>query len=216
MEADSLEAPAQAIHVAGTGSLAADVVEIARDAGHEVGGLIELMDAERVGTTIHGLPVVAVEQAPEAGAPAVLGAGGDRAGPCALLEAHGWRLQAVVHPTAHVPPSVRIGAGAVVGPGVVLGAGASVGRGAQVSRGALVGHHTRIEELATLNPGVNVAGNSVVGRGAFLGLGCLVSDHVRVGAGAVVAAGAVVVRDVPPGLRVQGVPARAFEAETAR
>ena len=203
------------LYVAGTGSLAADVVEIARDAGHAVGGLIELMDPERVGTEIHGLPVVALDQPPEAGAAAVLGAGGDRAGPCQRLEEHGWRLQAVVHPTAHVPPSVRIGEGTVVGPGVVFGAGASVDRGAQVSRGVLVGHHTRIEELATLNPGVNVAGNSVVGRGAFLGLGCLVSDHVHVGAGAVVAAGAVVVGDVPPGLRVQGVPARAVETEAA-
>ena len=61
-----------------------------------------------------------------------------------------------------------------------------------------------------------MAGNSVVERGAFLGLGCLVSDHMRVGAGAVVAAGAVVVRDVAPGARVQGVPARAVEPETAR
>jgi sugar O-acyltransferase (sialic acid O-acetyltransferase NeuD family) len=204
------------VYVAGTGSLAADVVEIVRDAGHEVGGLIELMDDARIGTTVHGLPVVAIDEPPAPDAAAVLGAGGDRAGPCERLEAHGWRLEAVVHPTAHVPPSVRIGAGAVVGPGVVFGAGASVGRGAQVSRGALVGHHTVIEEFAALNPGVNVAGNSVVERGAFLGLGCLVSDHMRVGAGAVVAAGAVVVRDVAPGARVQGVPARAVEPETAR
>jgi sugar O-acyltransferase (sialic acid O-acetyltransferase NeuD family) len=199
------------LYVAGTGSFAADIVEIARDAGHDVLGLIELMDPARVGTSIHGLPAIALEQLPEPGAVAVLGAGGDRAAAYERLEAHGWRLEAVVHPTAHVPLSARIEAGAVVGPGVVLGAGAIVGRGAQVSRGALVGHHTTVEEFATLNPGANVAGNSVVERNAYLGLGCVVSDHMRVGAGAVVAAGAVVVRDVAPGTRVQGIPARAVE-----
>jgi acetyltransferase-like isoleucine patch superfamily enzyme len=39
---------------------------------------------------------------------------------------------------------------------------------------------------------------------------------VHVGAGAVVAAGAVVVRDVAAGTRVQGIPARRFPANDER
>jgi serine acetyltransferase len=45
-------------------------------------------------------------------------------------------------------------------------------------------------------------------------MGALVADHIEVGARAVVAAGAVVVRAVGEGVRVQGVPARPFGGES--
>jgi len=45
-------------------------------------------------------------------------------------------------------------------------------------------------------------------RGCYLGAGCLVLPGVTVGERAVVAAGAVVTRDVPPDTLVAGVPAR--------
>jgi serine acetyltransferase len=52
-----------------------------------------------------------------------------------------------------------------------------------------------------------------IGPGAAIGMGALVADHIEVGARAVVAAGAVVVRPVADGVRVQGVPARPFGGE---
>ena len=45
-------------------------------------------------------------------------------------------------------------------------------------------------------------------RGCYLGAGCLVLPGVTVGERAVVGAGAVLTRDVPPGTLVAGVPAR--------
>ena len=50
---------------------------------------------------------------------------------------------------------------------------------------------------------------TVVEHGASLGSGVVIMGGVRVGAGAMVGAGAVVTRDVAPGERVAGVPARA-------
>ena len=46
-----------------------------------------------------------------------------------------------------------------------------------------------------------------IGPGAWLGARCVILPGVTVGEGAVVAAGAVVVRDVPPNVMVAGVPA---------
>jgi acetyltransferase-like isoleucine patch superfamily enzyme len=52
-----------------------------------------------------------------------------------------------------------------------------------------------------------------IGDGAWIGIGAILLKGVQVGADARVAAGAVVTRDVPPGARVAGNPAR-VEDET--
>ena len=195
-----------ALHIAGTGSFAAEVAEWAAGAGIEVEGLIALQRPEEAGSTIHGIEVVALEE-PPARATAVLGLGGDREANWRGLADAGWSPGGVVHPTAHVARSARVAPSATIGPLAVVGAEAEVGEQAILSRGVLVGHHTRVGEFATLNPGVNVGGNSDIGAGAFLGIGSVVLNNVRVGPGATVAAGAVTIRDVPAEARVQGVPA---------
>lgn len=203
---------ARDIYVAGTGSFALEVAEYARDAGLRVAGLIELMDPARAGTQVHGLLVRRADDLPGAGALAVVGAGGDRLAAWALLEPHGWVAGTVVHPRAHVSASAAVAPGCVIAPGVVVGAASDLGEHVLAGRGALVGHHTTLARGVVLNPGANVAGHVRIGAGAVVGMGAIVADHLEVGAGAVVGAGAAVVRPVDAGVRVQGVPARPFEA----
>jgi UDP-3-O-[3-hydroxymyristoyl] glucosamine N-acyltransferase len=198
-------------YIAGTGSFAAEIASWAADSGAEIMALIELQRAERIGSTIHGFPVVSVE-GPRAGSLAILGLGGDREAHWSQLEAAGWTPFGIRHPTAHIAESADVAATATIGPHVVIGAEASIGEHAILNRGALVGHHARIGRFATLNPGVNVGGNTEVGVGAFLGMSCTVVNGVSVGRAAIVAAGAVALEDVSAGVRVQGVPAAAYVA----
>jgi sugar O-acyltransferase (sialic acid O-acetyltransferase NeuD family) len=198
------------IYVAGTGSFALEVVEYASASGHDVAGLVELADDARIGAEIHGLGVVSAVDG--RGRNFVVGAAGDRLAYAAYLETQDWEAAVVVHPSAHVSPSARLGPGIVAAPRVVIGAAAELGPHVLVGRGALIGHHTIIGAGVTINPGANVAGNVSIGDGATIGMGAQISNGIEIGASAIVAAGAVVVRPVDAETRVQGVPARVFGA----
>jgi sugar O-acyltransferase (sialic acid O-acetyltransferase NeuD family) len=198
------------VYVAGTRTFAAEAAEFAADAGLEVAGLLEPYDRDRVGTTIHDLPVAWLEDT-EPGI-AVLGTGEpDRRPIVTRLEQAGWRLATVVHPRAHLARTVTVGDGTIVGPGVIVGARSSLGAHVLVARGVLVGHHTEIDDFVTLNPGANVAGNVRLERDVTVGMAAVVRDHLSIGESALIAAGAVVVRDVDPAQAVRGVPAQAYE-----
>ncbi|MEP7190805.1 MAG: DapH/DapD/GlmU-related protein, partial [Roseiflexaceae bacterium] len=51
-----------------------------------------------------------------------------------------------------------------------------------------------------------------IGDGAWLGARCTILPGVTIGAGAIVAAGAVVNRDVPPNTLVAGIPAHVVKS----
>ena len=176
----------------------------------QVDGLIELLDPSRVGTAIHGLPVIDAEALPDFQSRAVLGLGGERTALWARLRDHGWNAATIVHPRAAVSPSATVGAGCVIGPLVVVGARSILGEHSLLGRGALIGHHVALSDGVVINPGANIGGNVRVGRGATIGMGATVVNGLSIGERALVAAGAVVIRDVPSATRVQGVPARIY------
>jgi sugar O-acyltransferase (sialic acid O-acetyltransferase NeuD family) len=195
------------LYIAGTGSFAAEVADWAAESGIALAGLIEMADSARVGSTVHGLPVVPIEPVPPGGS-AIIGMGGDRHQIWLRLASAGWKAGQMVHLRSHVSSSAQLGQGATIGPLAVVGAESKIGEGAILSRGVLIGHHVGVGAFAMLNPGCNVGGNADVGERAFVGMGATIVNGVTVGPGATIAAGAVVLRDVDAATRVQGVPAR--------
>jgi len=107
----------------------------------------------------------------------------------------------LVHPSATVSPSARVGAGAVVFPHVTVGADAIIGDNAVLYSGSIVEHDCRVADHAYLAPGVILCGNVRVETGAFLGAGAIVVPGVVIGAAASVGAGARVTTDVGAGVR---------------
>jgi acetyltransferase-like isoleucine patch superfamily enzyme len=84
--------------------------------------------------------------------------------------------------------------------------------GITIGDGALIGHNV---VLATLNHDINPNKRGtmhpapiVIGNNVWIGANATVVPGVNIGDGAIVAAGAVVTRDVPPKVIVGGVPAK--------
>ncbi len=114
----------------------------------------------------------------------------------------------VVHPSAIVSPSARLGAGPVVMAGVIVNAGADVGANVILNTGAIVEHDVRIGDHCHIAPGACIGGEVTIGAGTHVGIGAVIRQGLRIGSGVVIGAGAVVVDDVSDGATVAGVPAR--------
>jgi sugar O-acyltransferase (sialic acid O-acetyltransferase NeuD family) len=116
----------------------------------------------------------------------------------------------LIHPKADIqdPNSIKIGQGSIISSGCVLTCGISLGRFVFINLNATVGHDSTIESFVSIMPAVNISGNVYIEEGAYLGTGAIVLPGVRIGKYAVVAAGAVVTKDVPEYSLAMGVPAR--------
>ncbi|MBI2998208.1 MAG: acetyltransferase [Deltaproteobacteria bacterium] len=119
-----------------------------------------------------------------------------------------FELPTLIHPTAYLDRSARLGDGCVVCMGALVGANATVGSNTIVNSGSIVDHECRLEDHVHIAPGVRLAGRVVVGEGTFVGIGTSVIDKVKIGKGVIVGAGSVVVSDLPNNVVAYGVPAR--------
>lgn len=149
---------------------------------------------------------------PELEAAAVVAIGGargaDRVAIARMLSAGGLELIDVLHETAHVAASARLGTGAQVLAQASVGADAALGDGCIVNTSATVDHESVLGDGVHVAPGATVTGLVLIGDGALVGAGAVVLPRIRIGAGAVVGAGSVVTRDVADGAVVAGNPAR--------
>lgn len=119
------------------------------------------------------------------------------------------RSFAITHRTAFVSANASVGSGVFVGPHATIHTLAKVANHAIINTGAIIEHECDIGENAHIAPGGVLGGNVTVGPDTLVGIGARVIPGVRIGARCVVGAGATVIRDVPDGATVVGVPARA-------
>lgn len=117
-----------------------------------------------------------------------------------------WRT--LIHPTAWVHASARIGPGTLVCAGAIVQPDAVIGAHVIVNTGAVVEHDCVVGDFTHLGPTSCLAGAASVGQGALLGAGAVVMPAVAIGAWTVVGAGAAVTSRVPDDAKVAGVPAK--------
>lgn len=102
----------------------------------------------------------------------------------------------------------RIGEGAVIMNQSVVESTVSLGRSVLVNIGALLTHETVVGDFCEIGPGAKLCGKVSLGEMVFIGAGAILLPGISIGDRAIVGAGAVVTKDVAPGVKVAGSPAK--------
>jgi sugar O-acyltransferase (sialic acid O-acetyltransferase NeuD family) len=128
----------------------------------------------------------------------------------ARIDAADLPLANLVHPSAVISPSARIGGGALICPGVIVGPGADIGRHAILNTACTIDHDCALEENVIVGPGVHLPGGVTIRSGAFIGVGVSATPGVTVGRNSLIGAGSVITKDIEENVIAAGVPAKAI------
>jgi sugar O-acyltransferase (sialic acid O-acetyltransferase NeuD family) len=103
----------------------------------------------------------------------------------------------LIHPSAVIAKTAKLGEGVVVCPHAFVSADAVVGELCAINGNSSVGHDVRLGSFSTLSSHVDLTGWVQVEECVFFGSGARVLPRVKIGYGARIGAGAVVMRTVP-------------------
>ena len=121
------------------------------------------------------------------------------------------RMATIIHPTAVISDTAKIGFGVSIQPFVSVNANAVIHNYVQVFAQALIGHDSILNDYSYIANNACVGANVVLKKGAYLGTNSTTLENITIGEWAVVGIGSVVIRDVPDFAKVAGNPVKIIE-----
>lgn len=124
------------------------------------------------------------------------------------LAQRGARFATFVADSSSLGDRVQLGEGTVICPGVLISSDVTISKHAHINMGCTVGHDAHVGEFVTMSPACNLGGGVEVAESAFLGAGVTVLPRMKIGKRTLLGAGAVVIEEIPGGVKAVGNPAR--------
>lgn len=120
----------------------------------------------------------------------------------------GYCFANVIHSSAIIAPSVRLGNGVQIMAGVILQTNSQIADNIIVNTGSIIEHDCNIESNVHIAPAVKLLGHVKVGNGTFIGSGSTIIQGINIGTDCLIGAGSLVLNNIHDGIKAYGVPAK--------
>jgi len=111
----------------------------------------------------------------------------------------GHDFPALIDPSAQVSPTTEFKHGTYIACEAVVSVGTEIGKFVIINARAGVGHDSVVGDFVNVAPGVSLSGHTTLGDDVFMGTNSCTAPGMTVGAGATVACGTPVLKNVAPG-----------------
>lgn len=114
----------------------------------------------------------------------------------------------IIHPSAIISPSVKIGKGTVILASVKINTLAEIGEGCILNTNSSFGHDGKLSDFSSIAPGVTVGGNVKINFCSAISLGANIIQGITIGKHSIIGAGSLILNDVDDFKLVYGVPGK--------
>jgi sugar O-acyltransferase (sialic acid O-acetyltransferase NeuD family) len=120
------------------------------------------------------------------------------------FQSMGFDFPALVHPSAIVDPSARIGSGSQIMAGVIVQVDCIIGENSIINTGAVIDHDCSIGDSVHVAPRAVLCGGVCIDTSAYIGSGAVVLQGINIGKEAIVGAGSALRKNLKVGELYRG------------
>jgi len=113
----------------------------------------------------------------------------------------------IIHPSV-ICSNQNFGQGIIIQAGCILASNVKIHNHVQININSTIGHDSVIEDFVTITPGVHISGENQIKEGCMLGTGSVTIPEITIGENSIIAAGTVLIENVPANSLFAGVPGR--------
>lgn len=123
------------------------------------------------------------------------------------------KFETVIHPSANISRSTKLGFGTVIFQNVTINSNAYIGNQVEILPNSVISHDDVIGDYCCIASGVCISGDVTIGQSCYLGTNAAIINNVTIGDNCLIGMGSVVLENIPENSVVVGSPAR-FLRET--
>ena len=117
------------------------------------------------------------------------------------------KFATVIHPSAILSSSSKIGKGVIIYPNVTIGPDVIIGNFVQILPNTVISHHSIIDNYSIINGSCLLAGWVHVHENCYLGGSTSIIQKVNIGEKTLIGMGSLVLNDIPKNSKAYGRPA---------